>query len=320
MKLRATLSGLAVAALALGGILVTAGPASASTIVVDTDDDGNTGVTLRAAITMANASAGQDVITFSPSLANQTIELDPLKGTLIITDGVTIEGLGSNQLTLAAASNALPRLVTVQMAEADQDFTLTGITMQGLPGVTGLRVAFPTPFNARNVTVSGVTFNQFSSSGAGMGMIVLNIAGDLTIGAPGEDTAFTSIHGASASALYASNITGDVTITDTLFANNTGVVATPSGALGINDAGDVTITGSEFDQNTGAGDGGAVGVSNVDSVTLTDDAFTGNTAVSGTGGGIYLGTGVGPRHHRRVHFRREHGCAGRRPGMGGGYR
>jgi LPXTG-motif cell wall-anchored protein len=49
MKLRAILSGLAVVSLAFGGVLVTAAPASAASFIVHTADDGNSGMTLRAA-------------------------------------------------------------------------------------------------------------------------------------------------------------------------------------------------------------------------------------------------------------------------------
>lgn len=299
MKLRGILSGIAVAALALGGVLLTATPASAASIVVDTDDDGNTGMTLRAAIEASNATPVlDDVITFSPALANNTIQLDPLKGTLIVTDGVTITGLGNGQLTLAGAGNAVSQLMRVQMAEADQDFTLTGITMQGGTSVTGLRVGFPTPFPAHDVTVSDVSFNQFSNSGAGMGMAVFTITGDLTIGAVGDDTSFTGNRGASGSALAVSNVAGDVTITDTLFANNRSAVETPGVAMWINTTSDVVITGTVFDTNTGVGSGGGAAIWDVDSVEVTASTFVNNEVIGQTtladGGGLYLGDNVGP--------------------------
>ena len=57
-------------------------------------------VSLREAIAIANVTPGADVINFAPSLIGQTITLG--LGEIAITDSVTVNGLGADQLTVSA--------------------------------------------------------------------------------------------------------------------------------------------------------------------------------------------------------------------------
>src|SRR5262245_46243822 len=58
---------------------------------------------LRAAITAANTSPGADTINFAPGL-HGTITLSSTNGELKITDGLTVNGPGANQLTVSGGN------------------------------------------------------------------------------------------------------------------------------------------------------------------------------------------------------------------------
>ncbi len=90
-----------------------------STFTVTTIQDAGAG-SLRQAILDANAAAGADVIEFDATLSGQTISL--LYGELTITDDLTINGPGSGQLTLDAATSS-----RIFCNEADA--TISGLTL-----------------------------------------------------------------------------------------------------------------------------------------------------------------------------------------------
>ncbi len=69
--------------------------------VLNTDDSG--AGSLREAIEAANANAGADTISFDAGLAGETIVLT---NELAVTDDLTINGLGADQLTLDGNKNS----------------------------------------------------------------------------------------------------------------------------------------------------------------------------------------------------------------------
>ncbi len=287
-RLRGIASGIAVAALALAGVMLTAAPAQAATFIVDTDDDGNSGMTLRAAILASNATpAVDDIIQFSPSLANNTIQLDPGKGSLMVTDEVDIQGLGFGSLTLGRASGAFD-LIYVQMGAADQDFTLSGITLQG-DGLAGngrglivVGPSMPANYSTKDVTITGVSFNGLSTTGIGGGAAVLFTSGTTTV----TDSVFNNLSAESGGALALTSGTGDLVISGTQFTGNE--ADADGGALFTDAAGAVHVSDTLFQLNE-AGTGGAVlhdTISEDSSYTRT--TFDQNSTDDDEGGAIYV--------------------------------
>ena len=95
-------------------------------LVVDSmaDPDDGISLTLREAIALANDIPGADSISFNSSLAGGTIPLSA--GELAITDDVTINGLGAEQLTVDAQNNSRVLLVDGTTTAHISGLTLTG--------------------------------------------------------------------------------------------------------------------------------------------------------------------------------------------------
>src|SRR5690606_20823949 len=103
--------------------------------LVDAEADGvcdatPDGCTLRDAIALANLSANvPDTITFDIDGLPGVIELDPALATLTITDGLTIQGPGSAQLTIDA--NSLEYEGSVISIETTSTVSISGLTLTG---------------------------------------------------------------------------------------------------------------------------------------------------------------------------------------------
>ncbi len=97
------------------------------TTTADELDFGNSDVSLREAISVANRTVGADVIRFDSSSFSdvQTIQLSA--GELLITDSVSIEGPGSERLSIDAAGASR----VIDVAETDADVMLSGVTITG---------------------------------------------------------------------------------------------------------------------------------------------------------------------------------------------
>ena len=71
---------------------------------------GGTGLSLREAITLANAAAGADTIAFAAGLSGGTIRLTNAAGTLVVTNTLTVDGDinndGSADITITGDKNA----------------------------------------------------------------------------------------------------------------------------------------------------------------------------------------------------------------------
>src|SRR5882724_6954074 len=96
--------------------------------VMNNADDG-TG-SLRAAIVAANAHLGADKIVFDASLSGQAIALT--SGELLITDDLTINGLGASNLTVSGNNSS-----RVCEVAATANVTLSGLTITGGRAVSG---------------------------------------------------------------------------------------------------------------------------------------------------------------------------------------
>src|SRR5262245_32066555 len=214
---------------------------------------------LRQAVLAANANPGPDAIDFADGLTG-TIGLTT--GQLAITDGLTIDGPGADQL--AVSGNHQSRI-----------FSISG-------GVT--------------VTIAGLTLTDGKVLGANGGAIV-NAGSSLTLardvlsnnealrdgGGPAQGGAVANVSGAT------------LTICHSLLSQNqaigiSGGSAASGGAI-LNSSSHLTVTDSTFMGNQahgGDGGGNAAGgaILNTQSATatVTDSTFTGNETVGGDGG------------------------------------
>lgn len=286
------------------GALAVATPAMAATITVLNTNDSGAG-SLRDAI--ATASAG-DTIVFDGSLASSTIQIAT---PLVVTETLTISGLGSG--TLSIATTASSDYFRFEPTSASQDFTLSGITVQGNNVNTGSGVvATDTVATPRNVTVVDVTFTDLvNSSIGGPAILVDTIAGTLRAedsrffdnvgGADGgaisaidvgsaivlTDNVFTGNEAAgSGGAVLIDSPSADATLTDNEFTDNTAVSSGAGGAVWVSRADEVVINGGSFTNNVADNSGGGVGVSRAATVTVTGTLFDTNSSISGRGGGF----------------------------------
>lgn len=148
----------------------------------DTDDgDINNGVTtLREAINAANASSGEDTITFGGSVFTDTTpdKITLTNGQLLINDSLTIIGTGINQLTLSGDANnngyndsGDVRLFFVNQGTVNlSNFTLSGGRSKGGNGENyggggGAGMGGALFINDGIVTVSNATFTNNQAIG-----------------------------------------------------------------------------------------------------------------------------------------------------------
>ena len=135
--------------------------------VTNTNDSG--AGSLRQAVLNSNARNGADRIVFDSSLAGSTINLT--SGQLRITDSLTIEGLGAEDLTIDAGGNSRVFLVsdTSFAFASDIDFTIEDLTITGGSslGNGGAIFAADTITNDINVTIfnSSITGNSATGNG-----------------------------------------------------------------------------------------------------------------------------------------------------------
>jgi len=282
-----------VTSLVLGtaGALAIAIPASAATLTVTSTTDDGVGYTLREAIADANATVGMpDTIDFDSSLVNSTLHIN---SALIITDTVTISGLGSGSLSIQRDVGPNSDVFDFQPSSTDQDFTVSGITIQGDNVITGSGVvATSIDATPRNVTVIDVTFTDLQNGSVGGPAIMIDtISGTLRV----ENSSFVNNEGgASGGAISAVGVGTAVVLTDDEFVGN--VAAGDGGALYVADtAGSITIERSTFQANVAEGYGGGIYVDRVDlESSLTVDSSTFSADSTGElGDALAIGTVIG---------------------------
>ncbi|QDU11902.1 choice-of-anchor Q domain-containing protein [Gimesia aquarii] len=253
--------------------------------VVNTNDS-DTG-SLREAIEQANASAGADTISFDASLAGQTIVLTD---ELLISDDVTIIGLGANQLTISGNNNN--RIFNIDDSSTETEVI---VELSGLSLINGHSDNGGAILNYENLTITdsilsgnNVAELQYDDSTVNNGGGVHNIRGALTI----NNSTFTNNSANDGGGVY--NRNGTVTVTNSTFSENSATTSRGDGGGIYNYDGNLIVNHSTFSENSATNGAGIhFNSSYVNSgpvpnlvMDITNSTFLKNSATSG--GGIYF--------------------------------
>ena len=234
--------------------------------VVNTNDSG--AGSLRAAIEAANAGGGADTISFDAALAGQTIVLTD---ELLISDDLTITGLGADQLTIDG--NGDSRIFNLNNGIADEAVTveITGLTLTNGSADSGAAI-----ISYESLSLSGMVFSD--NIGSSSGGAIYSDDWHLSI----SDSEFLRNTSRSGGAIYSQSVflnVDRVTFTDnTVTGNRYGT----GGAI-TNIAGSMWVTNSFFSQNTASRLGGAIHNSQYSSAQISNTVFLQNRAQSGGG-------------------------------------
>jgi len=248
------------------------------TLVVDTTADVVNGDfspgdrSLREMLALANGDLGDDVISFSLSLP-ATITLDPMLGSLVVDDNLSVLGPGADQLTIQNASATAFRIFDIAATTAEATFS--GVTLQGGDAGAGdggaIRSAASAQLQLQNV---GLIDNSAANGGAlavSSGQVEIHDA-TITGNAASSEGGALALLGSQCE-IFHSTIAG----------NN---AAADGGAI-MAGSGQVAIISSTIANNTSGANGGAVAVTAATaSLTTLNSTLSGNTATT-AGGGVY---------------------------------
>ncbi|MEH2276016.1 MAG: DUF4347 domain-containing protein [Nostoc sp.] len=256
----------------------------------DTDDgNANNGITtLREAINLANATPGDDTITFGGVFSDTTPDVITLtSGQLTITDDVTILGTGASKLTVSGKN-------------ASTIFEISGLAtdaiIDGLAIASGsIKVNRNSILSLANISVSDNTAESGISNSGILGLTNTSVFGNTQGGIYNGGTLSltnSSIRGnTGGSGIFndgSSGKTGTLSLTNSSISGNT---ANSGGGI-YNQGGTLRLTNSTVSGNSAKFGGG---IFNGDdgsyfsgSATLTNSTISGNTALE-DGGAIYNG-------------------------------
>ncbi|NEU83078.1 DUF4347 domain-containing protein [Nostoc sp. UIC 10630] len=257
-------------------------------------DDGNPNnhvTTLREAINLANATAGDDTIAFGKIFTDATPDVITLtSGKLTITDDVTILGTGTSKLTVSG--NNTSRVFEISG-------TATGVTIDGLAIASGgIQVNSNSILSLTRSSVSGNTEESGISNNGILSLKGSSIFGNTKGGI--YNGGILSLRGSrvfSNTGDFGGGIyndgstanTGNLSLTASTVSGNTanygGGIYNKGGTLNLIAS---TVSGNKANYNGGgvvnANDGSYFG----GSATLTNSTISGNTA-NDEGGGIFNG-------------------------------
>jgi CSLREA domain-containing protein len=234
---------------------------------------GNGICTLRAAVAEANALAGDDTITFDPSVTSISVN-----GQIAITSNMTIIGNGPAALTIqnTAAQGTTSRVFNItNFVVVIHGMTITGGNVTGNGGAIN---------NTGNLTVSNCVIHDNRATAFGGGIRSTN---NLTI----YDTVISN-NSSTASTSGGISFGGvNLTIFNSSIRNNTS--SGNGGGMNISASGSATIRNSTISGNTaGAASGGLF----LNRGTITNTTISGNTAngalATEGGGAVRIQAGV----------------------------
>lgn len=236
--------------------LVASGPAQAANPVctVTSSDDSGDG-SLRACVTMTNATGGD--IVFQEGLSGTIL----LASGLLLSNDVAVLGPGADMLTIQAA----PPGFRVFDVTSGVTATISGLTITGGGGDYGGAIR-----NEGTLTVTGSTLSGNSAVNGGGG--IANY-GALTV--TGSTLTGNTVEGGGGGAITS---WGTMTVTNSTIAGN----AADVGGGGILASSDLTVTNSTIAGNFGGGSiGGGIGISGTPTVVLRNALVAGNSAAYG---------------------------------------
>lgn len=223
---------------------------------------------LRDFISTANSSQGADTIDFDSMLSGA---INLTGGELGISDDLTINGLGADQLTLDAGGNS--RVFNVNDGNYDSDLEV-GIEGLTITGGNALDNSFPIGggiFNWETLTVSNSTISGNTASGGGGG--ISSNGGTLTVNNSTISGNIASSDGGGGIDI----IGADLTVSNSTISGNTATFG--GGGIRTSGGGTLTVNNSTISGNT-AGDGGGI---SGDSMTVNNSTISGNIAEQGGG-------------------------------------
>ncbi|ELS00203.1 right-handed parallel beta-helix repeat-containing protein, partial [Gloeocapsa sp. PCC 73106] len=237
-------------------------------IVTNTQDSG--AGSLRQAIINANGAAGNQTISFEPALAGRTIALT--SGELIITDGVIIDGLGAEDLTIDAGGNS--QVITINGSAPEMiEVELEGLTITGGSDENFFSGGI---FNNREkLTISNSTISDNTSYSSAGGIFS---TGELIVNnsqVTGNTTRYGTGGGISSG--------GELIVNNSQITDNTSLYNS-GGGIAISSSGlsETTINNSTISGNVANNEGGGIDAYGV--ITINNSTISGNTA--GLGGGV----------------------------------
>ncbi|MEH2117915.1 DUF4347 domain-containing protein [Nostoc sp.] len=235
----------------------------------DTDDGhANNGITtLREAINLANATPGDDIITFAGVFTDTTPDVITLtSGQLTITDDVTILGTGASQLTVSGNN-------------ASRVFEISGLATDAM--IDGLTIANGN-INTNYGSGSGILVDDSAILRLTNSTVSRNMGGGIS------NASILNLTGSSVSDNTRSGIVngGFLDLTQSSVSGNAGE--------GIGNDGTVSLTNSSVSSNTGDGISnyafGAYHLISSGSLSLTNSSVSDNTAsgISNVGSSLRL--------------------------------
>ncbi|MEH1871599.1 DUF4347 domain-containing protein [Nostoc sp.] len=267
----------------------------------DTDDGKpNNGITtLREAIDLANATAGDDTIAFGGIFTDTTPDTITLtSGQLTITDDLTILGTGTSQLSVSGKNAS----TVFEISGLGTDVSINGLAIAG----GSIKVNRTSILSLANSSVSGNTTGSGISNSGILSLTNTSVFGNTQGGIYNGGT--LSLTGSSVSGNTGANkifngntagggifndaSSGETGILNLLNSSVSGNTANSGGGI-YNQGGSLTLTNSTVSGNTATSGGGIFngddGSYFSSSATLTNTTISGNTALE-DGGGIYNGS------------------------------
>ncbi|MFK8114032.1 MAG: GEVED domain-containing protein, partial [Rubripirellula sp.] len=240
-------------------------------------------ISLREALSIANAQAGVDTVRFQEGLSGDVL-LDSALGQLLITESVNLVGLGRDLTTISGQMNHR----VLEISDAAMDVLIDGVTIANgrttadTEGGAGVRLSSTGTLTVANSAITGNQSSGLGGIGAGLGALT----GSFVI----LDSLITDnvASGDFSSGAGVWSAGEKITIERSILSGNRVTGGSASGAAVYSLGAEVNISGSTLSGNVTEGSGGGGGAAAVLNAPLTirDSTFSGNsTEGSGSHGG-----------------------------------